>query len=425
VTGKRRRPRIGPFPTKTQAEAEARRLEARVANGDPVVDRNLTVAAYIDEWLAGKARLKHSTREEYRQVVDLYIKPGIGHLKLVALREHHLDELYAAMRQINNLPEGQRPGEMLRRLLAVRRRATWLRDGEDEPGLWQRRRISPSRIRRVHAVIQSALSTAVKRRIITRNPAEHIELPPVPPRKPLVWTQARIAAWRRTGRRPAPVMIWPPEIAGEFLDRCEEDGERLIALYHLAVTRGLRRGDLWGLLWENVELDLAAGIGSIAIREDESTSYADEVDPEELISVKSAAGWRTIALDSQNVTLLARWRRQQAAERLAAGDAWEESGRVFTTPIGTPLRKDFIGDHFEVLVKRYGLPPIRFHDLRHCSASYMLASGADPKTVAATLGHGRASFTLDVYGSSLEELEQATAEAAVALIPRRHRVSGP
>ena len=314
---------------------------------------------------------------------------------------------------------------MLRRLLAVRRRATWLRDGEDEPGLWQRRRISPSRIRRVHAVIQSALSTAVKRRIITRNPAEHIELPPVPPRKPLVWTQARIAAWRRTGRRPAPVMIWPPEIAGEFLDRCEEDGERLIALYHLAVTRGLRRGDLWGLLWENVELDLAAGIGSIAIREDESTSYADEVDPEELISVKSAAGWRTIALDSQNVTLLARWRRQQAAERLAAGDAWEESGRVFTTPIGTPLRKDFIGDHFEVLVKRYGLPPIRFHDLRHCSASYMLASGADPKTVAATLGHGRASFTLDVYGSSLEELEQATAEAAVALIPRRHRVSGP
>lgn len=414
--GKRRRPWAGPYPTKTRAQEEATRLEARVSDGEPTADRTMRLSAYLDDWLERKRKtLKPSTYASYEEAVTLYYRPGLGHLRLHQVDEGRLESLYDAMATIHDPPE--KPGELLRRLLAARAKATWTREGEDEPGLWQRRPISPARIHRIHAVIRSALGSAVKRGVLARNPAMTVELPKAPKRRPLVWTPARVAKWKLTGRRPSPVMVWTPEQTGRFLDGAEGDGERLYPLYHLAVTRGLRRGELWGLEWVNVELDVAAGTGWLAVREEEH-----EVGQEagERASVKSEAGWRTIPLDRHNVLLLERWRRRQAAERMAAdiGD-WTESGRVFTAENGSPIRIDFIGDHFDVLVRRYGLPPVRFHDLRHCAATYLLASGADLKVVAETLGHSKFSFTADTYVNVLPDLATAAAEAAVAVIPRR------
>ncbi|MEV5411034.1 site-specific integrase [Thermopolyspora sp. NPDC052614] len=182
------------------------------------------------------------------------------------------------------------------------------------------------------------------------------------------------------------------------------------------MTRGLRRGELWGLEWVNIELDVKAETGWVAVREEEHEVGRDAA---ERASVKSEAGWRTVPLDRSNVLLLELWRRRQGAERERAGDAWTESGRVFTAEDGGPIRIDFIGDHFDVLVKRYGLPPVRFHDLRHCAATYLLAGGADLKMVAETLGHSQYSFTADTYANVLPDLAVTAAEAAVAVIPRR------
>lgn len=415
--GKRRRPWAGPFPTKSKAQEEATRLEARVSDGEPTADRTTRVSAYLEDWLERKRKtLKPSTYDSYEEAVTLYYRPGIGHLRLYQVDEGHLEALYEAMQAIHDPPE--KPSELLRRLIAARATATWTRDGEEAPGLWGRRPIGPARIHRIHAVIRSALGSAVKRGILARNAAMTVDLPKVPKRKPLVWTPARVAKWRLTGRRPSPVMVWLPEHTGRFLDCAEEDGERLYPLYHLAVTRGLRRGELWALEWVNVELDVAAGSGWVAVREEEA-----EVGQEagERTSVKSDSGWRTIPLDRANTLLLELWRRRQAAERESAGDDWRESGRVFTADDGAPLRIDFIGDHFDVLVARHGLPPVRFHDLRHCAATYLLASGSDIKMVAETLGHSKSAFTADTYVNVLPDLAVAAAEAAVAVIPRKRR----
>ncbi len=416
--GKRRRPWAGPYAKKSDADDAATKLEAAADAGVPVCDAKTRFGAYLEKvWLpAKKTKLKPSTYTSYQEAVRLYYKPGLGHLQMGQVREHHFEELYEAMAQIHSF-QGE-PSEMLRRLLAARAVATWTRDGEDEPGLWQRRKLTPARIRRIHAVARSAMGTAVKRRVLAHNPAMHVELAQVPRRRPLVWTVARIETWRRTGKRPAPVMVWTPELAGRWLDEIEEDGERLYPLYHLVATRGLRRGEVWALDWDNVELDVRAGVGTLAVREDESDAD-DQEDGAPEVSVKSDAGWRTVALDATNVGLLAAWRARQAAEQLAAGDAWQGSGRVFTAEGGAPVRIDYIGDHFDVLVARHGVPPIRFHDLRHCAASLMLAAGVDMKVVSATLGHSKYSFTADTYTSVVPELAAAAAEATVAIIPRK------
>lgn len=124
LTGKRRQPMLGPFHTKDQAEAELAKILLSIGAGAHVdVDRSLTVAVDFDRWLDGQVTLKDSTRREHESIGGLYIKPGIGHLHPIDLREHHIEDLYASMRQIGRLNAGQRRPETLCRLLDADRHA--------------------------------------------------------------------------------------------------------------------------------------------------------------------------------------------------------------------------------------------------------------------------------------------------------------
>ncbi|MDH2425725.1 site-specific integrase [Sphaerisporangium sp. TRM90804] len=375
-----------------------------------VIERNLTFGGWLDIWLAGKKSLKDSTRKSYVEAVRLYGKPGLGHVPLDALRESHLAELYAAMAQINNAPEGGHQSEMLRRLLAARAPAPWTRPRPDgqKPGLKRKTPLSPARIHRVHRVLSSALGTAWRQKRIVHNPAPHVELPTVRKVRPLVWTAARIERWRQTGRVPGKVMVWTPELCGKFLDQAEAAQERLYPLYHLVATRGLRRAEAAGALWENTAL----AEGTISLLESEE---------EDDTGLKTESSWRTVSLDAVNVGLLGAWRLRQRQERLAAGATWVDSGRLFTQENGSPLREEYVSERFAAIARAAGLPPIRFHDLRHCAATIMLAAGVDMKVVSAELGHSRYAFTADVYAAVLPQLAQAAAEATVAMIPRRRK----
>ncbi|MGW6498517.1 tyrosine-type recombinase/integrase [Nonomuraea angiospora] len=423
--GKRRRPWAGPFQTKTVAEQESKKLETEADSGMPVPDRNMKFGEWLDVWIAGKKRLKPSTRASYEEAIRLYGKPGLGHLDLDQVRETHLNALYEAMAQINNLPEGQKPSEMLRRLLAARAPAPWkyARDEQGNrlkellasadraqqgkgPGLNRRKPLTASRIQRVHRVLSSALGTAFKQKRIRHNPAEHVELPAVRKVRPLVWTDERIARWRQTGRVPGPVMVWPPVIAGQFLDACVRRGERLYPLYHLVTTRGLRRGEACGVRWEDSDLTVS------------KTLMVLETDDEDDDGLKSDSSWRTVAVGGKNATLLTEWRLQQKRERLAAGADWVDTGLVFTAADGSALREEYVSERFTAICAAEDLPPIRFHDLRHCAATIMLAAGVDMKYISATLGHARHSFTADVYTSVVPDVAQAAADATIAAIPR-------
>ena len=233
----------------------------------------------------------------------------------------------------------------------------------------------------------------------------------MPKRKPIVWTAARVTRWRENGGRwrPRPVMVWTPQQTGEFLDAIEDD--RLFTLYCLTAYCGLRRAEMAGLPWSEVDLDACL----LTVRETRPYGDADPDDP------KSEAGERPVALSAMLVALLKAWRKRQLKERMAWGEAWTDSGLVFTREDGTPLRPGHISEHLGMLVRRAGLPPVRFHDLRHGAATLGLAAGVDIKIVQEMLGHSTSSFTRDVYTSAVPEIASAAAEAVAAIVPRRAR----
>jgi len=266
-----------------------------------------------------------------------------------------------------------------------------------------RRALTPHRVRSVHATVRSALNAAVKRRKIAHNPALYVELERVRPPRALVWTDERVTEWRRTGRRPSPVMVWTPVQTGAFLDAVADD--RLYALWHLFALRGLRRSEAVWLSWVDVDLDAATA----TVR---AGSQQDWDGP------KSEASERAVALDPGTVAVLRRHRKAQQETRLLWGAAWTETGLVFIHEDGRALSPNGVSQRFDRLIARHDAPPIRLHDLRHVAATLALTAGADIKVVSEQLGHATTQITRDIYLSVMPQVAQAAADAAAALVPR-------
>ncbi|MCP2337911.1 tyrosine-type recombinase/integrase [Actinomadura rupiterrae] len=452
--GKRRQPRVGPFDRKKDAESALAEEVATVESHGQEIDRRLKVALYLTEvWLPEKKKtLSKVSYDDYREIVTLYLLPGLGHLRLVGVRDKHASDLYRAILQINRpLADGEKPSDLLLRLLEARAPSA-KKPGEGETARRkQTKPISPSRVKKIHAVLQSAMNWAEKSKRLKHNPIKHVEPPRIKGRKvkPLVWTSERIERWLETGKAPGPVMVWSPAHTGTFLDFAIAAEERMYALFHVVAFRGLRRAESAGLARDDADLTRA---GSVTIREtlpNDVDEYDDGYD-----DTKTPAGERTVALDKATCEVLLDWQKQQGRERLAAGSAWVDSGRFFTQPDGRALRPQWISTRFETLIRKYAtyrrryydegwsveqiarrhriheqavriaieggpLPPIRFHDLRHGAATLALAANVNMKAISETLGHARFSFTADTYGAVLPEILTGAAEAAAAVVPRR------
>jgi integrase len=411
---KRRQPVGGPFGTRREAEEELADALARIGGGGAAPDRSVKLNAYLDGYLAGKVNLKQRTLATDREAFELYWKPALGHMRVVDIRARHVDEVIAEMMRIGQI-SGRR-SEMMRRMLAARHG-----DGTPRP-------LSPARVGRMFAPFRAAMKGAVKRRTLAVSPCDGVELPRAPRVKPLAWTPAREetfraefgrrvlaadrkltaverqALWASASLRPAPVMVWLPGHTGRFLDAITD--ERLFALFCLVAFCGLRRDETIGLAWADIDLDERTA----AIRQTGSGE-----------GPKSEHGARAVALPEPVVQALRTWRKAQLAERLAWGEAWTDTGRVFTREDGTPVPGQWISVRFETLAYRAGLPPVRFHDLRHGAASLHKAGGADSKSISAMLGHARESFTNDVYITLFPEVSHAAAEAAAAVVDRARR----
>jgi integrase len=428
---KRRRPEVGPFATQKAAEEELAATLARLGGGAQVPDRSLLTGAYLDTYIKGKLNLKPRTLATNTEIINLYWKPALGYLRLVDLRENHVAEAVREMMKINRpLPDGERPSEMLRRMLDAR--------ADDErrhlaPGEKRRKKstkpLSAARIARAFAVLRAAMNAAVPRKIMV-SPCDGVELPTAPRVKPLAWTPQREAAfraaldkrmrdasaerdlttvqkqemWATPDLRPCKVMVWLPVHTGKFLDSIE--GERLFALFSLSAYCGLRRDEVAGLTWAEADLD----DGVAFVRE---TGSGD--------GPKTESGVRVVPLAPPVVQALKAWRARQSADRLAWGPDWTDTGLVFTREDGTAVPGQWISVRFETLAYRAGLPPVRFHDLRHGAASLCKAAGVDTKLISAMLGHSRTSFTDATYVLVFPEVAKAAAEAAAAVVPRASR----
>ncbi|MFI2187583.1 tyrosine-type recombinase/integrase [Streptomyces sioyaensis] len=386
----------------------------RLSHGLDLTSR-LTVGDWLDMWLAGKkGRPSAISRDEGN--IRLHLKPRIGHIRLDRLRVSHLSEMFEAIADANvDITEGNATRRRAIEDLAeipwkgrahrARRQVLKAAIAEMDPF---RRIVTPATRQRIRSTLRAALNAAIAQQLITFNPASHVELEAGKRPKALVWTEERMLHWKRTGEKPSPVMVWTPEHTGLFLDHVAED--RLYALWHLIVFRGLRRGEACGQRWTDTHLD----DGRITVAKQLVVSGWEvyEDDP------KTDAGARTIALDSDTVRALKRHRAQQDKDREEWGSAWAETGRVFTKENGEMLHPANVTRRFIELCEEMGLPPIRLHDLRHGAATLAHAAGADLKDIQEMLGHSSIAITADTYTSLLPETDRAIAEAAARLVPR-------
>jgi integrase len=182
-------------------------------------------------------------------------------------------------------------------------------------------------------------------------------------------------------------------------------GSRYEALYHLAVTTGLRQGELLGLRWS----DLYWGTGHLKVQR-----QLQRVPGEGLVlnEPKSASGRRLVVLGPATLDKLRTHKRSQWEERIEVGNRWQENDLVFPSTIGTPMGPRNVVREFKELLQKAGLPEIRFHDLRHTAATLMLQEGVHPKVVQERLGHSQISITMDTYSHVLPAMQE---EAAVKL----------
>ena len=241
--------------------------------------------------------------------------------------------------------------------------------------------LSASTIRGVRAVLRAALGDAVRWGVVARN--------------------AAALAYGPRVQRPQ-FTVLSTEQARSFLEVIE--GDRLEAFFTVAVASGLRLGELLGLRWKDV--DLAGGTLTVRQALQRIGKQLQFVEP------KSERSRRRVSLPKFAVQALKRHQENQRTERPIAGTRWIDSGLVFTSTIGTPADERNVRRSFKSLLTSAELPDMRLHDLRHTTATLLLAQGVHPRVVMETLGHSQVSLTLDTYSHVLPSLQ---AEAATRL----------
>ncbi|MFJ2580005.1 tyrosine recombinase XerC [Kitasatospora aureofaciens] len=410
-------------------------VKRRLGVGIPL-DGKMTVADWLDTWLAGKKTRKNTTNG-YESHIRVHLKPRIGHLRLDRLNAGHLVEMFDAIADENEAiaAENQARREQVARCRATRpgvpssdEKARIAVERAKLAEMKPFRRITgPATRQRIRSTLRAALNAAIVRQLITHNPAEHLEMDSGKRPKAVLWTEQHVQRWLQTGEKPSPVMVWTLPQLGEFLDAAEED--RLYAFFHLVAFRGLRRGEGVGQDWHNTDLDRGLLTVAKEIVQDGWTPM--ETEP------KTDGSAATIALDSVTVQVLREHRARQLAERdrqlaartefLAAGGdpekapAWTDTGKVFTHEDGTWLHPEMVSDAFRRIYQTAGLPPINLRDLRHQAATVIHAGGGDIHVIKETLRHSTITLTSDTYTTLLPEVDKEVAERAAGMVPRARR----
>jgi integrase len=239
----------------------------------------------------------------------------------------------------------------------------------------------------IHTTIHNALEQAVKDGLVPRNVADVVKPPQLCKEE---------------------IQPLTPAQTKSFLEAV--GGHRFEALYVLAVTAGPRQGELLGLKWEDIALDRKL----LQVKRTLSGTKGGEP---VFSNPKSAKSRRSVKLTARAVEALRRHRERQLEEREEVAGLWQNHGLVFPTRIGTPMsRHNLVARSFKPLLKRAGLPEIRFHDLRHTCATLMLAVGANPKVAQETLGHANVTITLDTYSHLLPNMQNEVAEKVNELL---------
>jgi integrase len=240
--------------------------------------------------------------------------------------------------------------------------------------------MKPASLAKIHAVPRAALSDAERMELVSRNAAKSVRSP-------------RLEAEERR--------VLTPAEARSFLATVGDD--RLEALFVLALTVGLRRGELVALRWEDVNVDA----GTMRVRRSAQRVGGTL----QFVEPKTRNSRRPVPLPRMAVEALKRQRERQDAERADAGQRWKENGLVFASTVGTLMEPRNVTRRFTQLRDKAAMPWLRLHDLRHACATFLLAAGVEPRTVMEILGHSTVRMTMERYGHALPERMRAAADA--------------
>ena len=342
----------------TRREALAKLTEKIAASnrGVPVPSAQGSVAAYLTYWLDAVAvhQLRENTHTRYTAVARLYLIPGLGRKKLAKLTAKDVRTWLNQLRTTCQC--------CTRGLDAAREQPLCCAAGK-----CCSKRLSPLTLAYVHSVLKSALEHAVREEEIPRNVARNVRTGTPRPRRfePLTADEAR-----------------------KFL--ATANGHRLQSLFELALHTGLRKGELLGLRWEDLDLDA----GTAAIRR---TLQRTSTGGLTTLPTKTCASERRIALPTRCLHSLKLHHEQQKREREAAGAMWQRDEPVFTTVQGRPIDPTNLTRTFNALLHKASLRRIRFHDLRHSTATLLLEQGVELVVIKELLGHAHIGVTATVY----------------------------
>ncbi len=328
-------------------EAVAGRLtDALSANrqGRPLPNEQLRVGKYLEQWLESKKPvLRASTHSSYSDIVRLHLTPELGKVVLARLT---VDQVQAVLNK------------------------------KSAAGL------SPRRIEYIRAVLRAGLNDAIATDKVSRNVAKYAN----PPRQ------------KRREMKTLDI-----EQTQKLLVSAQ--GERLGALYALALTTGLRQGELLALTWTDVEGGVLRVNKTLQRANGEYT----------IGEPKTERSRRTLPLPAVSVAMLKTHKARQAGERLRLGPHWQDINLIFTNEMGGYLSGDVVTHRFRAFLERAGLPRIRFHDLRHTTATLMLAKGIDARIIMEQLGHSTINLTLGTYAHVMPHKLQQAADVMDAL----------
>jgi len=347
ATGRRQVRRVTVRGTRKDAEGELTRLLNTIGEGVYVEPSKLTVAEYLDQWLANvKATVAPKTYERWEEICKKHLAVALGAHPIKALAPLHIQAYYVAA-----LASGRRIGK---------------------GGL------APRTVHHHHRVLFQALRQAVRWRIIVHNPAADVDAPKVEATEILILDHNQV-----------PVLLAATKTT------------RLHVPTILALNTGMRRGEVLGLRWPDIDLD---GAGLTVNQALEQTKAGLRFKPP-----KSRSGRRRIALSPLTVEALRRHKLAQGKERLALGLGKNDAGLVFTTLDGDTINPRTFSKEFARIVKRAGLAGVTFHALRHTHLTQLLRDGVNPKVVSERAGHASVAITLDLYAHVLPGMQEGAA----------------
>lgn len=384
-------PSLTPKKRQKAVEEFARQFEAQVQNGMAMDGRKVTLKEFTERWLEEYApqKLQPGTVEKYRDELDK-ILPALGHLKLSELKPHNLNSFFVSMTKDGARKDGKAGG------------------------------YSKGSITKTRNVLSSVLRTATEWEIIDRNPLDKVRL------------QAEDTADK--------LKFFTPEQAATFLDyieqpytvktkghrRMDDTGEaytvgdyertmeipeQIRVLFNLAIYAGLRKGELLALEWSDIDFEN----DTISVSKAVSVVAGQQITK----APKTKNSRRVVTIPHFLIQRLRELRMAQLKYRLSLGDYWQGDNWVFIQTNGKQMSYSTPYSAFRDTLDRYNigkpatdqLPLIPFHGLRHTSATLLIASKQDVRTVSSRLGHAQASTTMNIYAHQLQESDRKAANA--------------